>query len=324
VLKTTAKQIAILEEGTHPMNHATKLSALIFISAIVMCAASISFTKAETTHYYIKADGTVEPPNLPIQVNRNVYTLTGDINNDFGIIIQKANIILDGAGYTIRGTNLTGGAGIMIISTDTITVQNLKLNSFDYGIYLQNTSKNTIEANTVTNCNYGFYSAGSENNNLNGNTVTNNFRGFHIEKGSNDSEISQNTIENNNFGISIYSASTQNTVNGNNIANNGVGISFTGASGNKIIQNNFINNTGHQAVMDGSVNSWDNGAAGGGNYWSDYSGSGNSPYTIYSNVKDNYPLVNKVVLPELTTLIALLLFVAVTSLVLALKKENRI
>jgi len=58
---------------------------------------------------YIKADGSVSPPNAPISSIDNVtYTFTGNIYDE--IVVQRDNIVIDGAGYTLQGTG--SGRGI--------------------------------------------------------------------------------------------------------------------------------------------------------------------------------------------------------------------
>jgi len=57
--------------------------------------------KAEDT-IYIKADGSVEGTDK-IQRNGNIYTFTGDISDS--IIVEKNDIVIDGAGYQLQGNN---------------------------------------------------------------------------------------------------------------------------------------------------------------------------------------------------------------------------
>jgi hypothetical protein len=53
--------------------------------------------------FYIRADGTVDPPTAPVSRNGDAYTLTDDMFCDGdGIIVQKDNIILDGAGHAVN------------------------------------------------------------------------------------------------------------------------------------------------------------------------------------------------------------------------------
>jgi len=66
---------------------------------------------AWTEPIYIRADGSIEPPGAPVSTVDNVtYTLTDNIvdaappENLRAITIDRDNIVLDGAGYTLQGT----------------------------------------------------------------------------------------------------------------------------------------------------------------------------------------------------------------------------
>jgi hypothetical protein len=52
---------------------------------------------------YINADGSISPPEAPISSPDNItYTLTGNVTNS--IVVQRSNIVVDGAGYTVEGS----------------------------------------------------------------------------------------------------------------------------------------------------------------------------------------------------------------------------
>ena len=55
---------------------------------------------------YIRADGSIDPPTAPIYTADNItYTLTGNITADAdGIVIERDNVVWEGAGYTVQGT----------------------------------------------------------------------------------------------------------------------------------------------------------------------------------------------------------------------------
>jgi len=78
-----------------------------------------------------------------------------------------------------------------------------------------------------------------------------------------------------------------------------LGIGLAVSNNSKIYNNNFINNTQQAALLSDSWNTiWDDGYPSGGNYWSDYDGTGSDPdgigdteYVIDSNNIDHYPLM---------------------------------
>jgi hypothetical protein len=63
---------------------------------------------------YIRADGSINPPTAPISTLDNItYTLTGNITSHAsGIVIERDNVTLDGAGYTLQGTGLGTGVDV--------------------------------------------------------------------------------------------------------------------------------------------------------------------------------------------------------------------
>jgi len=51
---------------------------------------------------YIRPDGSICPPEAPIERDGNIYTLTDNITSSgSGIVVERDNIIIDGAGYII-------------------------------------------------------------------------------------------------------------------------------------------------------------------------------------------------------------------------------
>jgi parallel beta-helix repeat protein len=118
--------------------------------------------------------------------------------------------------------------------------------------------------------------------------------------------ITNNNISNNTHGIFLEPMDNDfNIISENLVADNEFAINISQSNNNLIYHNNFINNT-FQA-SDDSINKWDNDYPQGGNYWSDYSGVdnykgpnqdipgsdgiGDTNYTIDSDTKDNYPLM---------------------------------
>ena len=76
----------------------------MLLTGMLTVAFNIQPVKAIGT-IYIRADGSIDPPTAPIQRDGDIYTLTGNINSDTdGIVIERNNMTLDGAGYTLQGT----------------------------------------------------------------------------------------------------------------------------------------------------------------------------------------------------------------------------
>ena len=274
---------------------------LLFMGMLIW-ASNTQPVKAEGT-IYIRHDGTVDPAWAPIQRNGDVYTFTDDIYES--VVIERDNILVDGAGYTLKGTGKGGGLGLDLSHRSNVTLKNSTITNFEIGIWLYYSGGNTIVGNNATG-NYlaGIYLYRSSSNKLVSNNATNNPYGIYFDHSSGNT-ISYNTLINSGT-AGIRLVGSRNTLYGNTATNNVYGISLYGSSDNIVYHNNFINNI-QQVKSYASVNIWDDGYPSGGNYWSEYidedSFSGpyqnltrsddiwDHPYVIDANNRDNYPLV---------------------------------
>ena len=91
-------------------------------------------------------------------------------DNVFSLQADKVKI----KGFNISGSIKYGYSGICLSSCNDCTIENNKLVSNSFGIYLLNSKGNTISKNTVSNSDRGIYVYTSENNTLSGNNATNN------------------------------------------------------------------------------------------------------------------------------------------------------
>jgi len=239
-------------------------------------------TGKATETIYVRADGSIEPPNAPISSIDNItYTFTSNIYDS--IVVERDNIVIDGAGYTIHGAG--GVEGIDLTGRSNVTIENMGIEAFTWGILL---------------------SVWSSNNTISGNHIADNYEGIHLYQSSSNS-ISGNIVTANEDGIYLFNSSN-NIIYGNNItANNCAGIEFYSSSNNIIYNNSFVDNT-KQVYSYDSTNVWDNGYPSGGNYWSDYTGDdllggsyqnetgsdgiGDASYVIDENNQDYFPLIS--------------------------------
>ena len=270
---------------------------LLFIS-MLSSAFIIQPAKSEWIGtVYIRADGRIDPPDAPITTIDNVtYTLINNITSSGdGIVIERDNIILDGANYTVQGTRAHPYKGVNLNGRENVTIKNLNIKKYYYGIYLWHSYNNRISGNNVANNVVGIYLYSSYNNRISGNNITiHNYDGIHLYCSSNNTIFGNNITASDSDGIYLYS-SYNNRISGNNVANNVVGIWLeysynnrisgnnitanycygirpASSSNNVIYHNNFVDNTEQVKVWvwEESVNIWDNGYPSGGNYWSDY------------------------------------------------------
>jgi parallel beta-helix repeat protein len=286
----------------------------ILLAGILTVAIKVQPVKSDyawTETIYIRADGSISPSTAPISSVDNVtYTLTDNIGgfptSSSALIIERDNIIVDGAGYTLQGMFALNSTGIELAGRSNVTIKNMEITTFFYGIELDSCNNNNISGNNITNNGGGVGLVSSYNNSVSGNNLTaNSAEGIELFS-SDDNGVSGNNIANNYAGIELVS-SNNNSISGNIItANNDYGISLDSSSNNTIYQNNFMNNTS-QAFSHDSTNVWDDGYPSGGNYWSDYNGTdsssgpyqnetgsdgiGDTHYVIDANNTDRYPLM---------------------------------
>jgi parallel beta-helix repeat protein len=250
---------------------------------------------------YIRPDGQVSPSTAPISnAGNNQYTLTADINTP--LLIGRDNIVIDGANHVLQGTGEYGSRGIDLTGRSNVTIRNMKIKDFEYGIYLIAASSNVLSQNDVTNNYCGIWIAASSNDNIiSGNSIENNEMYAMWVKDSSNNKISENEITSHgNYTIYIR-ASNYTTFSANYIEDNKLGIYFYEASDNIVYHNNFVNNENPISIYD-STNTFDKDTEG--NYWSDYeelypdageiggSGIWNTPYVIDEDNQDNYPLID--------------------------------
>ena len=290
-----------------------------FIFSFLFCEMLIPLVESQSFEsIYIRADGRVEGTDK-IQSDGDVYTLLSGISGS--IVVERNDVVLNGAGYRLQGDGNENGVTFSGISNN--TVKNLKLSSFNIGIVIMSSNNNKILENTITDSFHGLDLTASENNTVSGNYIANNNDGIALENMYND--IVENTITNNtNIGIFLYGAGYNNII-GNNITNNGRGLLVSICCNNTIYHNNFVNNTNH-VETDNSSDIWDNGEEG--NYWDDHTGLdndgdsiGDTPYIIDENNRDNYPLIN--VIPEVPSLIFVLPLIVVVSVGLLVYFKKR-
>jgi parallel beta-helix repeat protein len=282
---------------------------------------------------YIRADGSIDPPTAPISTIDNItYSSTGNINDS--IIIERDNIVVDGARYTVTGNGYSGN-GITLTDRNNVTVRNMTIKNFYIGTYLYSSSNNVLSGNSVTNNSYGILLVSSSNNVLSGNNVTaNNGNGIYLLTpsylltSSDNNTLSDNNIANNNAAIELDS-SDDNVLSGNNITNSGISVELVSSSGNSIYHNNFINNTQQALTSEGYTNSWNESYPSGGNCWSDCNGTdanhdgiGDTPYIIDANNTDNYPLMVPYTIPEFPAFLILPLFFIATLLAVIVQRRK--
>jgi len=161
-----------------------KSAALLLVLVFLTASSIITLSPAKAQSLetiFIKADGSVEGTDKIQRDENDVYTLTGNISGR--ILVQRSNIIIDGAGYTLEGNG--DGKGIDLSNGRTtdksrdmitnVTVKNTRIIQFEYGIACWHTQNHTFIGNYVANSDIahavGFSIRSVGNNTLRYNTI---------------------------------------------------------------------------------------------------------------------------------------------------------
>ena len=217
------------------------------------------------------ACGTLNQPNT-------VYRLMNDINNHAGtcFTITADNIKLDGRGYKISGARNYNG--VYASARNNITITDINVNSFGFGIRFDNTDNSHIEnVNTSKNLQGIFLTDGSSNNVISNINSSSNYRnGVSFWSNSNNNilniaETSYNeegvslygssniTISDINadgniyYGINLESGSNKNVISNINSSRNLHGISVSGSSDNVISNITLLDNSYYGLILASSA-----------------------------------------------------------------------
>jgi parallel beta-helix repeat protein len=210
----------------------------------------VTVTSAFAIH--IRGNGSIDPPTAPIlNVGDKYYTFAADLH--YPIVIERDNIVVDGAGFTLQGTGSPNSTGIDLTVRTNVTINNAHIDYFDYGIWLNYSSRNELSGNSITNNRVGiFFEYSSNYNSVSGNNITANTN-YGIELCSSGNSISGNNITNNGY-CGIYLSGTylkiasNNTVSGNNITNNMNGVWSGYFTSNNCISGNNVTNNGYCGI----------------------------------------------------------------------------
>ncbi len=137
---------------------------------------------------YIRADGTVDPPDAPIQRSGNTYTLKNDLFAS--LAIQRNDSVLDGNGFKFYGGYY--GTGILLQNANNVLVKNVNIQYFGQGIYFDNCNNSMIRNSKLAG--NGIVGYMSSNNSLLDNDVSGeismNYGDNQVITGNNASSVS--------------------------------------------------------------------------------------------------------------------------------------
>lgn len=222
------------------------------LAALLTCILALATTfyvlvilqpKSWTGVAHIKADGSIYPADAPIRRNGDIYTLTSNINGS--LVIERGKTRLDGASFGIYG--MSDEFGIRLEVFRDITIENIEISNFRYGICFASLGANiTIVGTIMRNVTTSFWDGGAimglSGSRIVGNLITGGIIiGFNCTVSDNyitppDSHIVQTRYK--GFGVSCNSS---NTICRNTIGYFGTGIYAKGEN-NNIFENTLVEN----------------------------------------------------------------------------------
>ncbi|MDH7564087.1 MAG: NosD domain-containing protein [Candidatus Bathyarchaeota archaeon] len=196
---------------------------------------------------YIRADGSIEPSGTPVYTEDKVtYFLNGSL--DGSIIVERDHILINGTGFMIKGDDT--GRGITLVGINNVTVASLRIDSFEFGVWVNASSwVKILDSRISSNGNYGVWVGFSSDVTVNGNNITSNERGIAFNMGTKNSVITRNRVLNNQGGIGL-TGTTASTVAYNHISGslNGISLLFS-ANHNMVYRNNITSSYSTAAIQ---------------------------------------------------------------------------
>ena len=275
---------------------------MVFGSSFSLTAQCVRVENLDTSECFNTIQEAIDDNDT--DTGDTIYVNNGDYEEQ--ILINKS-IILEGASQWSVRIKSDSTPGIIQITADNVIIRNVgvfwtgSFSAFYHGIKIE--SDNCVLDNIIVgDCPRNIYIYGGS-----GNTISNSLISTVFENHESVTIIgSQNIVCGNTiissadiigYGIVLVGGgATQNQIIGNIIQNHEYGIYLFSAYNNSIYYNNFYNNSTHAFTFYTSpYNTWDNGAAYGGNYWgtcadNDCDGYCDTAYTIDTGEVDNYPL----------------------------------
>ncbi len=226
------------------------MTLTLLLTSMLTLAFNIQPVKADwtwTETIYIRADGSIAPDTAPISSADSItYTITDNIigvpNWESAIVVERDNIVVDGASYTLQATGAWRSEGIDLTGRSNVTIKNMEIRSFQNGIWLDGSFNIIISGNNITHNTDGIlleYSTGSI---ISGNNITFNDCGITLSESSNNAISGNNITNNNQYGINLRSSSNVTLKELNICDNNGVGISLYAPSSVEILKCCILNN----------------------------------------------------------------------------------
>ena len=260
-----------------------KSIALCLLLAVLAVFASPFVARAEASTKFIPSDnsiGTWDPV-------ARVYTLFTDVYET--IQVEANDLIVDGAGYSVIGEGTS--SGVYLYGRTAVTVRNLNVEGFSFGIYVHDSSGNILEHNTAnSNSRYGIYLNNSNGNTITNNSVADNHEGIFLH-GSSSNSLVANLARDNYSGISLHDNCNNNILTDNTANDNSHGIYLYNSRENELADNTTNSNNYYGIYLHYNCNSNTliNNTASWNHSHGIYLNNSSSNALIYNTASYNYP-----------------------------------
>ncbi len=184
------------------------------------------------------------------------YELVSDLSSSSTCIqIRVSDVVLEGNGHLINGTDVSGSYGVYIYRNPSqtltnITVKNLRVSNFDRGIYVRNTANVSIVnvtsfSHEVATYSSGIYVTSTQNLSLiNVNASYSDYGVLFYINVANSTLKNITAVGNLRYGVWLRSNSGFNRLIGIKAISNNNGVRISGSSPNVTVENSsFVNNT---------------------------------------------------------------------------------
>jgi parallel beta-helix repeat protein len=207
----------------------TLLIAFLVVSSVLGAGSMAGFATAQ------QSGETTEIDSCTTITKSGTYLLTEDIENSEAeacISIETSDVVLDGDGHTIDGTDTEGTVGIRAEFADSVTVRDVTVSDWTTGIEYQSDA----DDGTVTDV-----------------TVTSNLVGIGVHDASNVTVTDSEALDNEGIGVDFF-VSAENTVRDTVASDNGgPGLSFADSSSNTVRNVTATDNDGAGFVFEESA-----------------------------------------------------------------------
>jgi len=204
--------------------------AYISLQFVDLVSANFLPPPPPTVQVYIRPDGTVDPATTPITRFGDVYVFADNLLNHT-LEVQRDNIVVDGAGFTLKGVGVN--AGITLSGRKNVTIKNLDIRNYVMSVWLQQSTNNTISDNSMLTCANVILDS-SSNNQITANSITGQDTGY-------------------GYGVQVNSGSSKNTILGNSFTDTGIGVRVEGGDYN-LISGNYFTRGGTSVLVRGCYN----------------------------------------------------------------------